>query len=75
MEGCIMTSAPDMDGNRFAVEAVEQAYEALAQKRTLEIMGTQTPLTKVWLTPTPEGDKELWIAWEGPAPRGAESEE
>ncbi len=88
---CIMTSAPDMNGNRFSVEIVELAYTTLDGTRLLEIDGPRLayttpggsrvefgkcarPLTKVWLQTTPDGDKELWVAWNAPAPRGARKE-
>lgn len=68
--GCIMTSAPDGDGNRFTARNVEDAFVSLEQKGRLEIMGVQTPLTKVWVQTTPEGEKELW-SWDAAAPRDA----
>jgi len=62
-EGCIMTSAPDMDGRQFSVENVEEAYASLNAKRRLEIMGRETPLTNVWLNWQDSGVVELWIVW------------
>lgn len=73
IEGCILSSADDFYGGRFSPGDVEQAYHAVLRKGTLGIRGIQTPLTHVWIDTTPDGDKELWVAWD--APRGAGKDE
>ena len=67
--GCIMTTAPDINGNQWEAEAVRDAYHQLNTKRRLEVRGVDTDLTGVWLTED-DATVELWIAWEGEGPIG-----
>ncbi len=63
-QGCVMTSAPDVNGNRFDPEMVEQAADSLKRKGHIEIMGRDTPLNRVWLERPNAETVECWIAWE-----------
>ena len=67
--GCIMTTAPDIEGHQWEAEVVRGAYHLLNAKRRWEIRGGETDLTDRWLTED-DATVALWIAWEGEGPIG-----